>query len=580
MILGRIFNIKSRYVKIFIIILIVCKVDILKDEKTKEKEAEIIELVNSFCIENLNEEYNEICVNLVKKLGRKHDVPFKRGKLDIWASSIIYAIAQINCLFDKSSIVHISPDTICDFFNTNKSTVSNKAHTIRDMCNLRHFDEEFSSSQVLDSMPKFAVDSNTGLIIPLDDDLEDIEGDQDEVDVFFDNIYKLVENDKIDEALKILDSIPEDDPEYLHSRFYKHFIENFRDKGYEGNSIGDFVPDEDFISDIVSSSFEDFDPNFLDDYVEFESRIYSPYSLKCEFEDLDDDFVYDEVRLPNAVFQVCNYLDCIDDLDEIVVDVGEEFCIDPNMLKDFVISGDYVIDNSDYEYIIGKLDEYNPKQLKKLLKEHKLKRSGSKDELIERLLFNVSESDLPFSVYELSSKGRDLISDSERSFFSEYFGRYSYNEFKEYCPSGDFKANLIKFFNKHKNLSKERKDYFAYLNASYSLANLYSSMDDYLNALYNIIDNLIFEINYIFFDMRFYAYYIPLNVSASSLLCFVFQTLSFNDFEDTFNKVCRDFEFELKIPKNVMWEIFKNIVNDLDYRDILEDALEEYVVDF
>ena len=551
----------------------------MKDEKTKEKEVQIIQLVNSFCMENLNEEYNEICVNLVKKLGRKHNVPFKRGKLEIWASSIIYAIAQINFLFDKSSTIHITPDTICNFFNTNKSTVSNKAHTIRDMCNLGPFDKEFSPDYILDSIPNAVVDPDSGLIIPIDNDyFDDLDNGEDEINSFFDNVYKLVEKDEIDEALKLLDSIPENDSEYLHARFYKHFIENFRDKGLNGKFIGDFVPDEDFILNILGSTFEDVDYIFSDEYVELESRINSPYSLKYAYEELDDDFRYSEVLLPHAIFQVCDWMDFSDDLDDVVLDVGEDFGIEPNVLKDIVIGENYIIDNSNDDYIIGKLKTYNPKQLKKILREHKLKRSGSKDELIKRLLDNVPKFELPFSIYELTDKGKDLINDSEREFFSEHLNKYSYAEFKEYYPDGDFKTNLIGFFNKHKALSKKREDYFGYLNASYSIANVYYSMEDFSNAVYNIIENLIFDINCIYLDEKFYDYYAPLNIDVCSLLHFTSQILSFNDIENIFNKICEDFEFEFKIPKEIIWEIIKNIVNGLEFQDILDGAIKKYII--
>ena len=63
----------------------------MKDEKTKIRQEKIIELVSSFCDEKLDEEYKELSIKLVEKLGRKHDVPFKRGKVEIWASAIIYS---------------------------------------------------------------------------------------------------------------------------------------------------------------------------------------------------------------------------------------------------------------------------------------------------------------------------------------------------------------------------------------------------------------------------------------------------------------------------------------------------------
>lgn len=175
------------------------------DEKTKQKQEEIIELVSAFCRDNLNEEYEELSIKLVEKMGRKHDVPFKRGRLDIWASAVIYCIAQVNFLFDKKSEYHISADDICDYFGTKKSTVSNKAATISDMFNLAPLDKEFSATgnavEAPEIFPDFA-----------------------EMDEFFDEINSLYEDGKIEEALNKLDEIKEDDPDYPRSLFYKSLI--------------------------------------------------------------------------------------------------------------------------------------------------------------------------------------------------------------------------------------------------------------------------------------------------------------------------------------------------------------------
>jgi hypothetical protein len=110
-----------------------------------QKENKLIELVSGFCDEKLYEEYKKLSIKMVKKLGRKRDIPFKRGKLEIWASGVIYALAQINFLFDKSFEPYSSPSEICKYFSTKKSTTANKALDIRKLLNLRVGDDEFST---------------------------------------------------------------------------------------------------------------------------------------------------------------------------------------------------------------------------------------------------------------------------------------------------------------------------------------------------------------------------------------------------------------------------------------------------
>jgi tetratricopeptide (TPR) repeat protein len=141
--------------------------DKMSKEEIKDKENQLLMMVKNFTIEHINEEYEELCVNMVKKLGRKHDVPFKRGKLEIWASAVVYAIGQINFLFDKSFEPYLTPDDICNYFNTKKSTVSDKARKIRDMFNMRYYDKEFSTNVMNDNNPfNDMVVSDDGFIIP------------------------------------------------------------------------------------------------------------------------------------------------------------------------------------------------------------------------------------------------------------------------------------------------------------------------------------------------------------------------------------------------------------------------------
>ncbi|KZX15452.1 DUF6398 domain-containing protein [Methanobrevibacter filiformis] len=120
----------------------------MSKEEIKVKETQLIGMVESFAKEYINEEYAELSVNLVKKLGRKREVPFKRGKLDIWASGVIYALGQVNFLFDKSFKPHVTPDEICGYFNTKKSTVGDKARTIREMLKLDN-SKEFTTKHMI-----------------------------------------------------------------------------------------------------------------------------------------------------------------------------------------------------------------------------------------------------------------------------------------------------------------------------------------------------------------------------------------------------------------------------------------------
>jgi hypothetical protein len=86
----------------------------------------LIQMTNGFCDSYLDAEYEALCEKLIRKMSRKRVVPFLSGKIEIWAAGVVYALGGINFLFDKSSNPHASPDDICNYFGTSKSTTGQK----------------------------------------------------------------------------------------------------------------------------------------------------------------------------------------------------------------------------------------------------------------------------------------------------------------------------------------------------------------------------------------------------------------------------------------------------------------------
>ncbi len=139
----------------------------MNKQEIKEREKKLLELTGMFCSRNLDENYFKLCEKLIKKMGRKRDVPFKRGKLEIWAAAVIHAIGSINFLFDKSFEPYMTAQQICDYFDTKSSTVLNKAKQIRDMFNMTMFDAEFATEYMKEANPLNNVVVVDGLIVPL-----------------------------------------------------------------------------------------------------------------------------------------------------------------------------------------------------------------------------------------------------------------------------------------------------------------------------------------------------------------------------------------------------------------------------
>ena len=133
---------------------------IANGERLKEIEA----LVVSFCVEHLNGDLQGYALRLCDTLGRKRKISIIRGKKEIWAASIIYAIARLNFLFDPENELFLSADTICDFFGTKKSTIGNKATQIEKACNIGIGAQGYCSPEISDALT--LVELPNGLVIP------------------------------------------------------------------------------------------------------------------------------------------------------------------------------------------------------------------------------------------------------------------------------------------------------------------------------------------------------------------------------------------------------------------------------
>lgn len=144
-------------------------------EEIKNKEKKLLKLTDSFCAQKLDDDYYQLCEKLILKLGRKRDVPFKSGKIEIWAAAIIHSIGSINFLFDKSFEPYVTAEQISEYFGTKKSTVSNKARQIKDMFKMGYYDSDFSTQNMKENNPFNDMVMVNGLIVPLSSIPEDLQ---------------------------------------------------------------------------------------------------------------------------------------------------------------------------------------------------------------------------------------------------------------------------------------------------------------------------------------------------------------------------------------------------------------------
>lgn len=120
----------------------------------KAREDEVVRMVTTFCNEKIDAEYASLCEKMVRKLGRKRANPLERGRLEIWAAAVVYTVATMNFLFDKSFKPYLPLSEIHDYFGTSSSTVSQKAGQIRTMLKLkRYWDPDFSTADMAANNP-------------------------------------------------------------------------------------------------------------------------------------------------------------------------------------------------------------------------------------------------------------------------------------------------------------------------------------------------------------------------------------------------------------------------------------------
>src|SRR5208337_4465486 len=90
---------------------------------------EITALTDRVSAELLNEEYADLALRMSATLARKRPSPLQKGRVAVWACSILYALGRVNFLFDKTQTSYLTPAELCAQFNVSQSTASSRAKT-------------------------------------------------------------------------------------------------------------------------------------------------------------------------------------------------------------------------------------------------------------------------------------------------------------------------------------------------------------------------------------------------------------------------------------------------------------------
>jgi len=129
-----------------------------------EAMGQILKLIDTFCLNHLDEEYYELCDDLTWA-AFEEDLPLEKGRPAGWASGIVHAIGYVNFLQDPSQSPHMTPTQIAQGFGVSQQAMQAKSKIIRDKLDLTQMDPEWCLPSLLDDNPLVWMLEVDGLVI-------------------------------------------------------------------------------------------------------------------------------------------------------------------------------------------------------------------------------------------------------------------------------------------------------------------------------------------------------------------------------------------------------------------------------
>jgi len=150
----------------------------------RERFDEVAALLEPFGRKHLDPELTGFVMELWRRICRRKSPDCLRGKPSVWAAAITHVIARMNFLSDREQPVHLTFDTVCDFFQANKNTIGGKATEIERTLRLRQhcepglcrreFLETFTTVRLSNGMVLTWAMAKTAGYVPPDARVEDL----------------------------------------------------------------------------------------------------------------------------------------------------------------------------------------------------------------------------------------------------------------------------------------------------------------------------------------------------------------------------------------------------------------------
>lgn len=131
----------------------------------RSRYAEVVRLTDAACREGLNEEYAQMARRAAEVLARKRPSPLLGGRAPGWACGIVYALGQVNFLFDRSFEPYLSAGELCALFGVSAATGAAKAKEVRAALKTRTMDPAWTLPSLMDQNPMAWIVSIDGFLV-------------------------------------------------------------------------------------------------------------------------------------------------------------------------------------------------------------------------------------------------------------------------------------------------------------------------------------------------------------------------------------------------------------------------------
>jgi len=143
------------------------------DRRTEE----LIALTARFSEEHLDDEYGALCAKLIRRLARKRPSLLETGQTRVWVGAVLYAVGDVNFLFDPAQHPHMKFDELSRVTGVSKSALSTKARLIMNLLRIMPLEPEYYRREMLQQNPFAWMIEVNGILVdartlPLDEQVE------------------------------------------------------------------------------------------------------------------------------------------------------------------------------------------------------------------------------------------------------------------------------------------------------------------------------------------------------------------------------------------------------------------------